>query len=312
MASVLAEALKLDNYLTPSELSQVLTWGDSLTEGNESSIYKMIYKWEALCISVLITQDLYPLGNFQQDLIDSIIDDFPQKGEALKQALELLLSLYKRCPHKVSQAYGLYRLWGHPVIDPARGVVALQRIAKQYRHGDTRSLQMINGKFAETFIKRYWRRHGFWPNVDLSNLGWSHPIQVAHRKRTAAPTLPRDHLPHWGLVKFMETFPIDPKLDILEMLSDKSMSLGKTELIKAIREKYNIGFSEARSVLVQWLKTNLSDPEVFLRNIDLYGFPKDEVVVGVCPKEREGKVEARMFGLLTLYKRMYVILTGQP
>ncbi|KAL0830122.1 hypothetical protein ABMA28_003579, partial [Loxostege sticticalis] len=128
-------------------------------------------------------------------------------------------------------------------------------------------------------------------------------------KGTAPPTLPQGSLFHWSLIIFQETFPIDPKLDILEMLSDKAMPLGKEGLIKAIQENYNIWFSEARSVLVQWLKTNLSDPEEFLKHIDNHGFRPDEVVVGVCPKEREGKVEARMFGLLTLYKRMYVALT---
>lgn len=62
-------------------------------------------------------------------------------------------------------------------------------------------------------------------------------------------------------------------------------------------------------MIFQWLKSNLSDPEAFLTNIDLNGFPPAEVVVGVCPKEREGKIKARLFGLLTLHKMMYVVLT---
>lgn len=189
------------------------------------------------------------------------------------------------------------------------GVIALQEIAKQYRHGHTQTIQAVTGKFAETFVKRYWKKHGSWPNVSLSALNSFHPISVAYRKGTAPPTLPREQLSNWGLVKFEKTFPIDPKLDILQMLSDKSMSLNKADLINAIQKTYNIGFSEARSVVVQWLQSNLSDPEVFLRDIDLKGFPQQERVVGVCPKEREGKIKARMFGLLTLHKRMYVVLT---
>lgn len=46
-----------------------------------------------------------------------------------------------------------------------------------------------------------------------------------------------------------------------------------------------------------------------MKSIEVHGFDPDERVVGVYPKERELKISARMFGLLTLQKRLYVVLT---
>lgn len=45
------------------------------------------------------------------------------------------------------------------------------------------------------------------------------------------------------------------------------------------------------------------------KKIDQHGFDPSEKVVGVHPKERELKVEARIFSLLTLEKRLYVVVT---
>lgn len=60
---------------------------------------------------------------------------------------------------------------------------------------------------------------------------------------------------------------------------------------------------------MQWLDTNYNNPEQFLKYIDTYGFPPGETVVGLHPKEKELKIFARLFGLLTIGKRLYVVLT---
>lgn len=87
------------------------------------------------------------------------------------------------------------------------------------------------------------------------------------------------------------------------------MSLTTPDLIDHLRSGRGSGSSIERSVLVQWLKSSLHDPKKFLSFIDHNGFTSFEKSVGVKEKEREGKIKARLFGLMTLVKRMYIVLT---
>lgn len=93
------------------------------------------------------------------------------------------------------------------------------------------------------------------------------------------------------------------------MISDKATSLDLSDL-RARCEKFNdIGPSKDRSVIVRWLRSNFNTPSEFLEDIGANGFDPDTRVAGVYPKEREGKNEPRLFGLMTLQRRLYIVIT---
>lgn len=112
----------------------------------------------------------------------------------------------------------------------------------------------------------------------------------------------------WNHIKFKSTFDVPSKFELSEMISDKSMSHGVTKLKKQSTVDGSIGISHERSVIIQWLMSNYNDPIEFLHSIDRAGFGLEEIVVGVHPKERELSSQGRYFGLLTLKKRLYVVV----
>lgn len=61
---------------------------------------------------------------------------------------------------------------------------------------------------------------------------------------------------------------------------------------------------------IQWLRRNDNDPVEFLYDIHLHGFDPNTRVCGVYPKEREGKNKPRMFGLMPMQRRLYIVITG--
>ncbi|KAL1454587.1 hypothetical protein WDU94_010807 [Cyamophila willieti] len=81
------------------------------------------------------------------------------------------------------------------------------------------------------------------------------------------------------------------------------------ELRKSCMEQQNIGASHMRSVILQFLEMDVPSPQDFLQDIEDNGFGPEDNVVGVFPKERELKIFCRLFGLLTIKKRLYVVLT---
>lgn len=94
VSAVLAENLHVTNYLTPEEMKLVLNWGDTLLQGHDSERYQLVYKWEALCISVLISRDPHPLGEFQKDLVSNAANNSPEDERSLRDDIQIILSLY--------------------------------------------------------------------------------------------------------------------------------------------------------------------------------------------------------------------------
>lgn len=188
--------------------------------------------------------------------------------------------------------------------------MALKKVATRVRKTDEELAHQICNKFKEEFIIRYLKNENKWPPLDVSKLSPTNTLRQAYEHKANFPKHHKDYeRTSLTFVSFLPTFPIDPKFDLVEMIADKAMSLFTPELIANLQSHRGVGSSVDRSVLVQWLKSALHDPKEFLTHVDLHGFSWLEKSVGLKKKEREGKLEARMLGLMTLIKRMYIVLT---
>nr|DBA44345.1 TPA_asm: RdRp [Alphahymrhavirus sp. 'ectemnius'] len=296
-------------------LMEFLDWGDEVLEQGGNEAYSIVYKMEPLAVSFLVG-DL-PVGSksgitFYNLMVQELISASLPLGltELAKKLLALLKIAYQTGPQCISESFGLYRIWGHPTLEPLEGVSALKAIATHVRFTNVGFAKKIIRKFKEEFIIRYIAKEQSWPSLDISRLPPGNVIRIAYENRS---TFPRRHKrysrAHLDLVKFGPLWGIDPKFDLTELITDKSLSLLTSELIECIRVHHHCGSAMARSVLLNWLTSDLIDPEKFLREIDVNGFPPEERTVGTREKEREGKLKARLFGLMTLSKRMYIVLT---
>ncbi|APG78710.1 RNA-dependent RNA polymerase [Hubei rhabdo-like virus 1] len=221
-----------------------------------------------------------------------------------------LVDSIARTPRHLTELFGLYRIWGHPTVDPLAGASALKKIATQVRGIHMEEAEKVTLKFKEEFIMRYIAKEHRWPQLDVSQLS---PSNIIRRSYEEGGIFPRAHpsyrRQHLELVDFAQTFEVDPKFDLIEMIADKAMSLMTDELLSKLRRGQGTGSSTERSVLINWLKSPHHDPKTFLMSIDLFGFQENERSVGVKEKERELKIEARLFGMMTFFKRMYIVLT---
>lgn len=110
----------------------------------------------------------------------------------------------------------------------------------------------------------------------------------------------------WKDVYFNPTFNIPEQFNFQDMIADKATSLKREDLREA-SERGSIGSN--RSVIIQWMRETNISPLEFLTKISEHGFSEGNDVIGGHPKEREMKIYPRLYGLLTLEKRLYVVLT---
>lgn len=116
-------------------------------------------------------------------------------------------------------------------------------------------------------------------------------------------------LSDWTQVRFDKNFVIPEKFDFSDLIADEAPSLGLDQLRERCTRFGAIGPGADRSVIIRWLKGEFITPSDFLLNISRNGFPADDGMAGVFPKEREGKNEPRLFGMMPLTKRLYIVLT---
>nr|WGF21061.1 L [Spodoptera frugiperda rhabdovirus] [Spodoptera frugiperda rhabdovirus] len=315
LQSFLADQTHNTDMPTPSELSLFLKEGDEMLTLAGNQGYDLIYTLESSCTSRLVGN--YEGGSWKDSKFrHEIVKDLGKKASdlnlhpQLRVREQLLDSVFERNLNAFTQLYGLYRIWGHPTLDPLLGTIALKELGTTPRLYLSYQAQEINNKFKEEFIKRYLNRHKEWPELDVSKLPRHNIIRVHYEKKLQFPFKSRQYKrSHLSLVEFKDVFPVDPKFDLIEFIDDKSISLGFPDLLNEIYRNKSIGNSLARSLLLNFLSSDISDPQEFLKNIDTSGFPPEEICVGVHEKEREGKLKARLFGLLTLVKRSYVVIT---
>ncbi|AVM86063.1 L protein [Chimay rhabdovirus] len=315
LAADLTDCIPTPSIPEYSLISKAFDWGDDILArfGNEG--YRLIGMWEPLCLGVMqkMTPDeLTDNLQFWLEMSHDFLTALPGQdiSQHLAQVSCLLEETFLKSPSHLAQLYGLYRLWGHPVVNSQKGISKLKTVACTPKAIDFNRAMQVACKAKEIFALRFRKTHRHWPKMDVSKLTeGSHLRKCVENNWPVTIRHPDYSLLDWHYVKLEQNFEISEKVDLTAFISDKALSLTRPELKEAVESLRCIGFAWKRSVLYQWLSTEFEGPKEFLNRIGTQGFPEEENVVGVCPKERELKLEPRLFGLLTLSKRMYVVLT---
>lgn len=313
LSASFSRVLKDSLWLNCDHLQSIYNWGDRILQEQGNPGYDSLALWESLIVSYILnmTPDPYVATDLYVNAIQVAFQDIhPQNIQHYQSLISFLDSLRLTDINLLFQAYGLFRIWGHPTVDAVEGVVKVREVACKPRFTNFRKTELITNKFKEYTCISYRLKNSVWPKLDISQL-----LSGSYLKRCIQKNLvldikhPNYKLTDWNWVKGLKTFPISKQYELSEIISDKATSLGLSRLIRELLNGRGIGPSAERSVLLQWIMSDSLDPEEFLNEIDARGFPQDECVVGVYPKEREMKLKARLFGLLTIVKRMYVVLT---
>lgn len=175
---------------------------------------------------------------------------------------------------------------------------------------NSNSIRLITQKWREYFSMNYHNVHHKWPKFKSESIQGSNYLHTTLRNHAPLDrSHPDYHLGDWDNIEFSQTFSVPDRFEFSQTISDKATSLDIPQLREACETRGDIGASQDRSVLIQWLRRNYNDPIAFLNHIHQHGFHPDTRVCGVYPKEREGKNKPRMFVLMPMQRRLYIVIT---
>ncbi|DBA37245.1 TPA_asm: L [Zea alphacytorhabdovirus 1] len=302
---------KINKFQYPdiAVVQEIIKWGDNIltTMGNDG--FKVIKAYEALVVGVMqekgeggIINPSRFLSNTMQDLFDESIRYYSE-AEKIVAILRSVNNI-----HHLTQLYGKHRIWGHPVVDSAKGMTKVIRIGRKNIIKDSSLSKDAGRMFKLLFCKEYKSRHGHYPPIVDGITALCTEILEGDPRATSTK---HHSMKDWDRVVFKQLFQLPETFNLSMIVADKSISPTISELKTLIRTKKTVMSPDKRRGVKRWLEDTTLEPLPFLKEVNEGKFPDDHKVIGLTPKERELNPTPRMFALMSHLLRVYVVLTEQ-
>ncbi|DBA36895.1 TPA_asm: L [Fraxinus gammacytorhabdovirus 2] len=294
-------------------------WGiwDPYLSDLGNPVYKVVKIFEAMAVGVLLEKNknsvITPLSDFRETTLRDFKNNLPSHLQSLNQAaLEMDLFLMRQDSMQyISQLYGLYRTWGHPIVDPKSGIAKVMKLGTKRKEISEVLPIQIRRIFMTKFSVWYKGAKGAYPDID-SNMHLISGNQVREIILNNGSTQELKSFinsPDWDDIRFAKNIEIPQTFNLSEMVADKAVSPDRSILVQLSKRKGGTYDANHRRGVLQWL---LRTPEAcgdFLQRINDQMLTDDECVIGLYQKEREINETPRMFALMSHSIRNYIVTT---
>lgn len=304
----LAECYCIDQTTGWLQLEKIFRMGDQILIHSGQNAYKRFKLLEAVMTTKLLT--LSGTNIFTSDFPDSINTDISEFTDPETLAFFKELDAMSTGADQCADLFGLFRLWGHPILDTYKSRDRVKKIAQAHKVVKLQAQQFVEISFKKHLCLGYFRKHMHWPNLKIDKLPEYSELRKAISTGTAVNLYSRNYRDdEWLLISGEHTFSLPLSLNLATLLADKSHSLLRSELEATIVQTHRCGTATDRRVILSFLKGNTPSVESIVREFSSTNINKEYLVFGLREKEREVSPWARLFGLMTLPCRFYFVLT---
>lgn len=307
---------------------------ESLPEGLESSLQQM-WEWQESCIDnygneghelMKATESVFKARLMQifdqprpRDSFSLMIFKQQEKERKLNESMrtplvdkleELALSVSD--PREAAELFGALKFSGFPYINPKLASRSSKEFGTKPSTANFAEAMFLRHQFCDMVLRGYIARHAKWPPLIFSNkqtelkrLSMLKPLVVG------ASAYPLTDWYHCRFDKFMD---FDLHLDYLDMMDDKSLGLDSRDAwaawssLKATGGNYNIPDERSKKLIVRLLAMPEFDPAQVVREMRDLNLSTADICLALYPKEKEYKLEARLFVMLQFHVRYFLTL----
>ncbi|BCS90308.1 L-protein [Vitis varicosavirus] len=295
--------------------NSIVRMGDSILALNGNKGFEVIAMFESLVVAVILQKSPDHLGQesvFFQNCIDEATElckelDHPTQTMCLIG--QWVQTLYQIEVDVLSNLFCIYRIWGHPEVDIRAGMEKVYMKAMVDKITVRQSEGLTLCQFRHMFLQSYLGKHRRYPPMTVEGSGYV--SDCLNRG------LPVDHKSHgYVLTDYLEVqihqiWQVPETYDVCHILNDKAVSPTRRELYESISSGSGTVNGTMRRGIIRWMEGDSIRCREFLESIDNDGLEQDDMIIGMYEKEREIKVKARMFSLMSEKMRMYVVLTEE-
>ncbi|WWV90396.1 MAG: hypothetical protein [Barnaclevirus sp.] len=304
----LSELFSVDEVHPWYSLNRVYTAGDNILQAIGQEAYKRFKLLEAYTTAQLLTLSQ---GNlFPSEFPKSIQDEVAEFTDKTSVEFFMIIKELSTTPERCGDLFGLFRMWGHPILDTYKSRDRIREIAQSLKVIDHTAREFVSTSFKKHLSLGYYRRHGHWPNLEVGQLPATSELRRAVESGTSINLHSRRYRDQdWSSVSGKPTFCLPVALNLATLLADKSHSLLRSDLETTIRSTKRCGTATERRVILSFLRGSTPSIADVVSEFSRSDINKDYLVFGLREKEREVSPWARLFGLMTLPCRFYFVLT---
>ncbi|DBA36597.1 TPA_asm: L [Betula betacytorhabdovirus 1] len=300
-------------YPEETRLEELFLILDKALEQRGNHAYRLIKIYESLCIGHILKKgSAYITDN--EEFLRVTIKEFSEENQDLITHLDNLLKFLGETDslHHLTQFYGLFRCWGHPVIDSLSGLKKAMKIGLPEKPEISKILAREGGNlFMEVIYTGYFKKWGRYPDHTLLDgaPNSSYIIRCVEDRESIDTDHPMYDANDWSYFSSQETFSLPSTFNLAMIIDDKAISPPKSFLIRVAKKRASMMDPTERRGVLKWMNEIAEDCDVFLKKIANESLPEDDCVIGLFPKERELNSVPRMFALMSSKMRDYVVVT---
>lgn len=311
----IAGPYKISGCMGIPQMMRVIQIGDQILKLNGNLGYEVIAMFEAYVVSIILQKSPDNISNgreFYENCIQESSDlcsEMPYPAETLQLVEEWIMLLSTMAPDHLSNIFCLYRIWGHPAVDIKAGMKKVYDKAMAPKVTMNLSEGLALCQFRHMFLQNYLSKHRQYPDMDIGGTGY---VQDCLRRGYPVDHKRSDYcLLDYLCVNINQIWTVPETYDICHILNDKAVSPNRSELHESVSAGKGTVFGTMRRGIIRWMEGDSIRCKEFLNHIDENGLDDDDMIIGMYEKEREIKVKARMFSLMSEKMRMYVVLTEE-
>ncbi|DAZ90792.1 TPA_asm: polyprotein [Ranunculus virus 1] len=313
------QVTKISN--TPGTISndlsnQILLVGDQILREAGNDGYEIIALFEATVISVVLKNHPDKVNDCEEFFRNCLneLNGICLHQKWARNVLRLwtkMIKVFELCaPEVLSNIFCVYRIWGHPRVNILDGMQKVfdKGTQKKIRIGTSSKLALC--QFRKMFLNAYLGKKSHYPNMEI-------PLDNKYVYDRLRKHLPIDkNAPGYSIWDFEsitinQIWELPETYDVCHILNDKAVSPNISELHESISQGRGTQAGVVRRGIIRWLKGESIRCKEFLQKVNDQGLDEDSLIIGMYEKEREIKVKARMFSLMSAEMRMYFVLTEE-
>lgn len=301
------------------KLDQFISWGAEVLASLGNEGYNVIKGIEALTQTALIAREETVLDGAGQH--ESMLRKYKEKEikaggtGAFIDRLEVYLASFQ-ASRDLAEAFGFMKLWGHPYVDPRAGCVSARDLAQADLHLSPLACLKLEWSFCHLYCRGYLKSSGRWPPLRFIPRpdGGKTALEELYTRSQPALAFGFTQYPadDWQWAQFENHIVFDRGEDILSLVEDRAISYKRSEFDASWAGR--MGYRTPRPttsarVLEELITRPQFDLGEVVQKVASRDIPRDWKIITVSPKEREMKIEPRMFSMMVMEMRLFFVLT---
>ncbi|ALM62228.1 RNA-dependent RNA polymerase, partial [Soybean leaf-associated negative-stranded RNA virus 3] len=230
----------------------------------------------------------------------------------LVDALERLARSVKDS-REAAELFGAFKYSGHPYIDPSLASQSSREHGTSPGKASFIETMKMRAEYCDMILRGYIIKHGRWPSMIFGTRPTT--LESLFLKKITNFSTSDYPFTDWYDARFPKFQEFDYNVDFLDLMDDKSAGLDPQDAWKAWdslkRENYKDSFipdTRSKKLMIRILSMEKFDPEAICNEIRKMDLDTAELSMALYPKEREFKLEARLFVMLEFSVRVFLTL----